>query len=163
MIGVIARKMVGDRHRLQHPGITNQFGKFLALIRPVKTSRHQNRDAGSREARFEQGLDHRAEKHMIGNRPRNVANEDASRLLAFCKFDQRRRANRLSESRPNRSVRRRQHRHRRFADHADIEIIRKVERQPLLAVIQIDPHKHPPRMHPGRDKHGTPRALQPVA
>ena len=40
VIVVGAGEMVGDVHRLQHPGIADQGGKLRALVGPVQPGRH---------------------------------------------------------------------------------------------------------------------------
>ena len=77
VIGIVARKMIFDLDRGKHPRIANEFEQFISFVGTMKTRGDEDTDAILRDARFEHIFDHRPEKKMIRNRPRDVANEYA--------------------------------------------------------------------------------------
>ncbi len=46
----VAREMVLDPNVVQHPGIANQLGEFLAVVRAMQAGRDQHRDGTERDA-----------------------------------------------------------------------------------------------------------------
>ena len=54
MIVVVAREVIGDRNRLQHPRIADQLGELVALVGPVQSGGDQNQNALCSDAGIEQ-------------------------------------------------------------------------------------------------------------
>ena len=102
VIGVVARIVVLDSNPRHDPGVAHQFGKFFANVWPMQAGRDQNDDAVERNARGDQGFDHRPQEEMVGHGPRDVANQNAGALAPTGEFSQRRGIDRLRQRASNR-------------------------------------------------------------
>ncbi len=94
MVFVTGCEMIHDCDRFQHPGIANQGIQFFALIGPVQPCCDQHGNAIGRDAGSHQRTDHRLQKQCIGNRPGEVANQDARTFAPFCQLIKRGRIDR---------------------------------------------------------------------
>ena len=83
---VVSRKMVFDAGIFEHPGITDQFGKFFAFVRSMKAGCDQYSNSVLGNSGGQQSLDHRSQKKMIRNRPSDIANGDAGRVRSASQF-----------------------------------------------------------------------------
>ncbi len=102
---LVARVVILDAHVLQNPGVAHELGELVAEIGPVQTRRDEHRDAIPRHARRNNGFDHRAQEQAIGDRPRDVADEDAGARPVPGELRKRPRADGLGEGSRNRRPR----------------------------------------------------------
>ena len=116
---IVPREVVLDAHGVEHPRIAHHLGQLRALVRTMEAGRDQHGDRVARHAAGDEALDQRSQEQVVGNRPRDVADQDAGALgapLALRAFPPRGNHSRLG--RPARSCRapgRRTARHRSAA------------------------------------------------
>ena len=135
---VVARKVILDAHRVEHPRIADDFGELRALVRPMEARRDQHGDAFARHAAGEQALDQRPQEQVVGNRPRDVADEDARAPLAAHQRLVRGCADRPRQRIAHRGPRIRQLHHRPLADHRRARVPRQPDVHFRLAVENAD-------------------------
>jgi len=132
--------MIGDAHRLEHPGIADELDQLLTFVRPVQAGRDDHVDAIPRHARSKQCLDQRPQKEMIGNRPGDVADQNTSRALAVRVLEQWRHADRLFQAGEHRASRVVEHGHRMLLDEMGLAVGRRIDGKSALAIEQVDGH-----------------------
>ena len=140
--GLVAREMILDAHGLEHPWVADDCGELLALVRPMQAGRDQDDDLLARHARREHALDQRPQEQMVGDRPRDVADQDAGALAAAHQRVVGRRADRLRQRVAHGTLRIGQLGHRALADDGRARMRRQPDLQSGLTVAEMDRFFH---------------------
>ena len=114
----------------------DEFDQLVPQIGPVQAGRDQDQDVLSRNARLFKRGQNLTQQEFVGDRPRDVADEDAGGLLAAGQLDQRRRADGFGQSRRQRLFRLGQRRDGTQGERSDEIGFRDFHFEARLAVIQ---------------------------
>ena len=126
---VVPREVILDAHRVEHPGVADDFGQLRALVRPMQAGRDQHGDALARHPGREHALDQRPQEQVIRDRPRDVADQDAGALATAHQRAVRRRPDRARQRVAHGRLRIGQLRHRPLADHGGPRALRQPDLQ----------------------------------
>ena len=141
----VAREVILDPHRVEHPPVTDELRELLALVGPVESGCDEDGHVFARDPGIQQAANQGSEKQAIRHRSGDVAHENARGVPAPRQLARRRRADGLGE-RPVDSPRRIvDGRHRVLAHHRDFAALGHAHRKPSAAVFELHDHRCSPR------------------
>ena len=136
----VAREVVLDPDRVEHPSIADELRELLAPVGPVESGGDEHRDVAGGDAVVDEGADHRPEKHVVRYRAGDVAYEDAGGAPAPGQACQRRRAGRLGERPFDRARGVADDRQGALAEHRGFASVRDAHRKPPATVFELHEH-----------------------
>ena len=139
---IVAREMVDDAHRLQHPRIGDELAQFRAFVGAVQAGGDDDGYGVRRQSCIEQRAQQRRQQHAVRNRTRDVANGDAGGARPRCARREASPGEGLGDRRPGRV----ENRHRRLAHHRRAPACREAHRQFPTPVTQRDRVRHLARL-----------------